>query len=85
MPQQGKVRVLSFLVFRLMGFPLHHSPLLQKSMVVCSYGPISHCYSHQDRSRDLWVDYAYKHEEACSPYLGPRKFELETWLWEDSF
>ena len=36
MPQQGKVRVLSFLVFRLMGFPLHHSPLLQKSMVVCS-------------------------------------------------
>ena len=36
MLQQGKVRVLSFLVFRLMGFPLHHSTLLQRSVVVCS-------------------------------------------------
>ena len=35
-PQQGKARVLSPLEVRLMGFPLHHSPLLQRSLVVHS-------------------------------------------------
>lgn len=36
-----------------MGFPLHHSALLQSGLDVCAWGPISHCYPRQDRNRDL--------------------------------
>lgn len=49
----GQVRVLNLLEAKLMGFPLHHSALLQSGLDVCAWGPISHCYPRQDRNRDL--------------------------------
>lgn len=78
--QQWQVRVLNLLEVKLMGFPLHHSPLLQSGLDVCAWGPISHCYSRQDRNRDLVgrlcvCKYAWRS-------LQSSPGSQETWTWD---